>query len=241
MKKHLTAIVREKDGTFGVYQFNASVPPSANIGVAVNSLLWNLKDKDVVLVLEGHAPVDWLDTEALENQPVNYNRGLARMIVDTSFPDWTSEQKGAAMRRIVPVLARQRKTLLSDIREFHEKFGLEYDGVPRMLPEDMAKFRIKFMQEELDEYSKACEEEDLVGAFDALIDLAYVLFGTVYLQGLPFAEGWTEVHGRNMAKVRVERAEDSKRGSVFDVVKPEGWTDPNHEPILAAQRQKYEE
>jgi hypothetical protein len=34
------------------------------------------------------------------------------------------------------------------------------------------------------------------------------------------------VQKANMAKVRVAKAEDSKRGSTFDVRKPEGWVGP---------------
>lgn len=113
-----------------------------------------------------------------------------------------------------------------DIRNFHEKFGLAYDGGPRSLDSELSEFRIKFMQEELDEYKRSCESQDLVGQFDALIDLVYVALGTAYLQGLPFDEGWAEVQRCNMAKVRAASADQSKRGWRLDIIKGPDWTGP---------------
>lgn len=114
-----------------------------------------------------------------------------------------------------------------DIREFHEKFNLKYEGAPRLLPPGLLEFRIKFMREELEEFEKAMKDGDLVKAFDALLDLNYVSHGTAYLMGLPWDLGWGAVHGANMKKERAQRAEDSKRGSTFDVIKPPGWKAPD--------------
>jgi predicted HAD superfamily Cof-like phosphohydrolase len=132
-----------------------------------------------------------------------------------------------------------------DVALFHQKFGLAYEDGVRALPEQVEDFRIKFMHEELDEYVEAMNnhhlslkqpglsgyepQETLVHlekAFDGLIDLAYVLFGTSYLHGFPFIEGWRRVHAANMAKVRATDSSQSKRGSALDVVKPEGWKAP---------------
>ena len=45
--------------------------------------------------------------------------------------------------------------------------------------------------------------------------------------------GWDEVQRANMAKVRAaEDGSDSKRGSSWDVVKPDGWRDPDLEAVL---------
>jgi len=132
-----------------------------------------------------------------------------------------------------------------DIALFHQKFGLDYESGPRALPGDMEDFRIKFMQEELDEYVEAMKNyhntanqialpgyqspeslEHLEKAFDGLLDLAYVLLGTAYLHGFPFIKGWERVHAANMAKIRATDSSQSKRGSVLDVVKPQGWKAP---------------
>jgi predicted HAD superfamily Cof-like phosphohydrolase len=138
-----------------------------------------------------------------------------------------------------------------DIQAFHERFKLEYNGKPRAIGKELAKFRAMFLFEELVEYINASSTkpldaveleplrevlldplenynenpstEELEHQFDALIDLLYVLHGTSYLHGFPMAKGWDRVHAVNMQKVRAERAEDSKRGSTFDVTKPPGW------------------
>lgn len=63
---------------------------------------------------------------------------------------------------------------------------------------------------------------------DACTYLAVFCQQCVAHRGVDFAEAWKRVQAANMAKMRVERAADSKRGSGFDVIKPPGWTPPNH-------------
>lgn len=138
--------------------------------------------------------------------------------------------------------------MMGDIVKFHQKFGLEYNGKPRMLENELFSFRSKFMREELDEYDE--EQEGLVKAvaesdqrtiahhlhqqLDALVDEVYVVLGTAYLQFGPsvFNEAWRRVQAANMAKMRCERDEDSKRGSTFDVIKPPGWEAPDHYDLV---------
>lgn len=136
---------------------------------------------------------------------------------------------------------------IGDIFDFHFKFGLEYEGPPRVLPPDLAKFRIKFVDEEANEYCKheaaASAERFILTAsasdpanyafhlehmLDGLVDLVYVAIGTSHLHGFDFREAWRRVHAANMKKVRAKSADDSKRGSTWDVVKPEGWSPPSH-------------
>lgn len=144
---------------------------------------------------------------------------------------------------------------MRDIANFHEKFGIAYEGRPRALPPELGFFRTKFMQEELDEYkthrdelldifgneratSKIDEERItklLEEQLDAIVDLVYVALGTAYLHGFGrnrFYEAWRRVHERNMAKIRAGSAADSKRGSAFDVIKPVGWTPPRHTDLV---------
>jgi predicted HAD superfamily Cof-like phosphohydrolase len=125
---------------------------------------------------------------------------------------------------------------VEDLRIFHEKFGLVYEGPPRLLPPDLFKFRSKFLGEELQEFIDATQEEmDLAKAFDALVDITYVAIGTAYLMGLPFERGWELVQAANMRKVRAAiDGSDSKRGSGYDVVKPGGWAPPDLRPLLFA-------
>lgn len=151
--------------------------------------------------------------------------------------------------------ASKKNQMLRDIRDFHEKFGLEYNGRPRGLPPDLAEFRRRFLLEELDEYRKETHRleyyllmllanagtltvedkaeftkqviESMANGLDGLVDLVYVAIGTAYLHGFDFEEAWRRVHEANMKKIRVENVSDSKRGSTFDVVKPEGWVAPD--------------
>lgn len=117
--------------------------------------------------------------------------------------------------------------LFGDVTEFHKKFGLQYEGPPRELPGELAAFRIDFLQEELVEYNTATNERNLEKQLDALVDLVYVALGTAHLQGFDFNAAWRRVHAANMLKIRAEKKEDSKRGSTYDVVKPEGWQPPD--------------
>lgn len=142
--------------------------------------------------------------------------------------------------------------MMGDIEKFHQKFGLEYTGKPRMLEPELFQFRFGFMHEELEEWQG--EQTDLIEALtaddgkpehrritmglhqqlDALVDLCYVALGTAYLQfgRRIFNDAWHRVQAANMAKVRCEREGDSKRGSTFDVIKPEGWTPPDHHDLV---------
>ena len=122
--------------------------------------------------------------------------------------------------------------MFKDIKEFHDKFGLPASEKPSFLEPEYMKFRIKFLQEEIDEFCDAYINGDLEKAFDALVDLSYVTLGTAFLMGLPWDEGWKLVHEANMLKVRVQQAIDSKRNSKFDVVKPIGWQAPDLKPLV---------
>lgn len=197
----------------------------------------------------------------------------------------------------------------ADVRDFHEKFGLEYIGPIRTIPEELFLFRVKFLFEEILEFASTTNPAD---ELDALVDIAYVAVGSVYLhgidfdvevqrsfiphlgniqpqrkrpregmknaevmrmmtqlgkymrvgyvdfdagvdactylavycqqcaahRGLDFNEAWSRVQRANMAKVRTARPEDSKRGSGFDVVKPPGWTAPDHSDLVSDMRQE---
>lgn len=128
----------------------------------------------------------------------------------------------------------------ADVAAFHSKFGLheatERPG-PRFMDDkearEMIEFRIKFMQEELAEFVKGYEEEDIAQMADALIDLEYVVLGTSHLLGLPHPELWDDVQAANMRKERAAAdGSNSKRGSALDVIKPAGWVGPDGAAIL---------
>jgi predicted HAD superfamily Cof-like phosphohydrolase len=138
--------------------------------------------------------------------------------------------------------------MVADVDAFHTKFGLFYDGEPRALPDELLQFRLDFMREEMGEYrvqryllAQLLSERPLnIDAIatvldkqiDALVDLVYVVIGTARLHGFDFNASWRRVHEKNMQKVRAQHADESKRGSTFDVIKPPGWTPPSHVDLV---------
>jgi predicted HAD superfamily Cof-like phosphohydrolase len=130
----------------------------------------------------------------------------------------------------------------NDVGEFHSKFGLRRvlevfpPGPPQLSEEELEQlldFRRIFLEEELAEFTTAMSGMDFVEMADALVDLVYVAMGTAHLLGLPWHELWDEVQATNMAKKRAAaNGADSKRGSSWDVVKPEGWQPPDIRGIL---------
>jgi predicted HAD superfamily Cof-like phosphohydrolase len=134
--------------------------------------------------------------------------------------------------RLLANLRIPRSSNYSDVHAFHQKFGLLPPPVPTLLNEEQLTFRRLFMIEEQTEFLQAHAGGDLAGAADALVDLVYVVMGTGVLMGLPWQELWNRVQHANMSKVRAQRAEDSKRGSTLDVIKPDGWQPPDHLPVL---------
>jgi hypothetical protein len=120
----------------------------------------------------------------------------------------------------------------NDVLAFHQKFEIPMAKEPSFLLEDAFQFRLKFMQEELNEFEDGHTKGDMHEAADALVDLIYVVHGTALMMGLPWPMLWHEVQRANMAKIRVENASQSKRGSKLDIVKPAGWVAPNHDAAV---------
>lgn len=130
----------------------------------------------------------------------------------------------------------ETKTNYADVHLFHRHFGLPAPTTPTALTQDVFEFRLKFMKEELTEFREAyfllSGVEQLAFMADALIDLVYVAMGTAVMMGIPWQLLWDEVQRKNMSKVKVASAADSKRGHAFDIKKPEGWTPPDLEALL---------
>jgi predicted HAD superfamily Cof-like phosphohydrolase len=127
-------------------------------------------------------------------------------------------------------------SLFDDVAAFHQKFGLEPTPQPDFPNEEIWKLKNMHLQEELNEIRAACLTGDLEQYFDGIIDLVYVALGAAYLAGLPFDEGFKRVHEANMKKVRAVTAEDSKRGSTYDIVKPAGWQAPLLDDLLRKEK-----
>lgn len=115
------------------------------------------------------------------------------------------------------------------VHEFQTRFGQGYGGPVREMPASVASLRKKLLLEELTELVTAIDAGDPVEILDALVDMQYVLTGTVLQQGMQdvFDAAFMRVHEANMQKMLVENRYKSKRDSTHDIIKPEGWTKPD--------------
>jgi len=117
-----------------------------------------------------------------------------------------------------------------DIEDMHEKYGV--NEKIRQFDADKLKqfleFRVKFLEEELNELKdnvEACNPEEIV---DALIDLCVVAIGTLDAFEVNADLAWDEVFEANMKKeVGIKESRPNPLG-LPDLIKPEGWTAPDH-------------
>ena len=114
-----------------------------------------------------------------------------------------------------------------DIMMMHEKYGV-FEKVQAFDKEKLNKFlefRIKFLEEEMNELSAAETADDVV---DALIDLCVVAIGTLDLFDVDARLAWDRVHEANMNKqVGIKESRPNPLG-LPDLIKPEGWVAPSH-------------
>ena len=120
-----------------------------------------------------------------------------------------------------------RTNWVHDIEYMHRKFGV--NPVVREFDKEKLKsfleFRIKFLQEELDEMKKADNADDVV---DALIDLCVVAIGTLDAFDVDSEKAWAAVYDANIVKkVGIKESRPNPLG-LPDLIKPEGWTAPSH-------------
>ena len=132
---------------------------------------------------------------------------------------------------------------VQDIADMHQKYGV--NPVVRNFDKDklaaFLKFRIDFLQEELDEMRNAVANRqasalDTTNAsddvVDALIDLCVVAIGTLDAFDVNAYEAWDRVHKANMNKEVGVKASRPNPLGLPDLVKPEGWVAPTHKDNL---------
>jgi len=117
-----------------------------------------------------------------------------------------------------------------DMFRMHEKYGVHewVKNNPEKLKEFL-EFRLKFLQEELDETRKAAAANDAEEIVDGLIDLCVVAIGTLDAFGVDAHAAWDEVLKANMAKEVGIKPERPNPLGLPDLMKPEGWQPPSHE------------
>ena len=119
------------------------------------------------------------------------------------------------------------KDWVTDIAMMHEYYKV-HDVISKMSPEtlnEFLEFRIKFLREELTELENAETPEDVV---DALIDLCVVAIGTLDGFEVNSHRAWDEVLEANMKKKTGVKATRPNPLGLPDLIKPEGWTGPDH-------------
>tara|TARA_B100001248_G_scaffold68117_1_gene47963 strand:- start:273 stop:698 length:426 start_codon:yes stop_codon:yes gene_type:complete len=123
-----------------------------------------------------------------------------------------------------------------DMQDMHKKYGVnkwmqaeQQSDVDWRKINKFMEFRIKMMQEELDETKKAYEDKNEEEIVDGIIDLCVFAIGTLEVFGVDANKAWDEVYRANMSKeVGIKEGRPNPLG-LPDLVKPNGWKGPNHE------------
>jgi len=122
---------------------------------------------------------------------------------------------------------------VKDINDMHAKFGvhdwMEKNKDNPELLKQFLEFRIRFLEEELNETKQAAildnNREEIV---DGLIDLCVVAIGTLDSFGIDAYKAWDSVHKANMSKEPGIKESRPNPLGLPDLIKPEGWEGPNH-------------
>lgn len=129
-----------------------------------------------------------------------------------------------------------------DMRIMHDKYGV-HEWVKTATPEQLRtfmKFRLEFLQEELDETVQAFDTNDAPEIVDGLIDLCVIAIGTLDAFGVNAENAWAEVYGANMQKeVGIKESRPNPLG-LPDLIKPAGWQPPFHDDNVGIIEEIYE-
>lgn len=127
------------------------------------------------------------------------------------------------------------KKQIDQVAEFHRSFKIPMEENPCIPSPERCELRFNLLQEELNEFKEAYLAGDLVEVADALVDLQYILCGSVLEFGLQdkFVALFDEVQRSNMSKLDDNGEpiyrEDGK------VLKSKNWSPPSLQPILEAE------
>lgn len=114
------------------------------------------------------------------------------------------------------------------VKKFHEKYSHQIGKNPSLLKENLLKFRIDFLQEELNEIKDASEKKDLVKIIHEICDLLYVTHGVCVCMGIDIQPFFEEVHRSNMSK-------DMPPGPISKPIKGKDYFLPDIKKILKQQ------
>lgn len=116
------------------------------------------------------------------------------------------------------------KKQLELVEEFHLKYKSLISSSPKLLPRKRFEFRHRLMAEEVGEYSKAAQGQDISAIAKELADILYTVYGTVIEHGLQekIEQVFDEVHRSNM----------SKDIGPAKAIKGEAYIEPNLKDVL---------
>lgn len=123
------------------------------------------------------------------------------------------------------------KDIVADMNYMHNHYGI-HNACTKLTKEQwktFLKFRLDFLQEELNEAYAAYECGDAEEIVDALVDLVVIAVGTADLFGVDFHKAWKEVLKANLNKsVGIKPSRPNPLG-LPDLIKNDGWLPPSHE------------
>ena len=121
---------------------------------------------------------------------------------------------------------------VDDMYNMHKKFGVhewvKKNKDNKELMRKFLEFRIRFLQEELEETSKAVEESDAEEIVDGLIDLCVVAIGTLDAFDVNARVAWNEIFEANMSKEPGIKESRPNPLGLPDLIKKPDWKGPDH-------------
>lgn len=124
------------------------------------------------------------------------------------------------------------KDAIKMVSEFMVACDQEVKSGASNVEDKTSSLRYHLMSEENLEYFISCLQDNKVEILDALIDMAYVLFGTVASHGMTdeFVKGFKLVHENNMTKIQ----EDGKvlKNPDGKILKPDGYVPVDLKSLL---------
>ena len=92
-------------------------------------------------------------------------------------------------------------TNFNSVKKFMEVFGQEVKTKAEFPSDKVIQLRYNLIKEELDEFSQALKDKNLVEAADALTDILYVTYGAGVAFGIDLDKCFDEVQKSNMSKL----------------------------------------
>ena len=125
-----------------------------------------------------------------------------------------------------------------NVSSMYWNFGLvdASSGIPRLIEDDTARFRLKALLEELQELEEGYQEKNLPKIADSLVDLVVFALGTAVLHNLPWEDLFAEVMRANNDKIPQFSKLKERNGTTgsIDLIKPANWKGPDIEKVLSS-------